>query len=88
MDSKTKAECSITPGWHRIDEEMQTNAEHRNLSAPKQNQRAVTYVILCSALGFSPWYLAYTCPKMINNSFSTKNEVMFFCLCTAALLSL
>ncbi len=24
MDSKTKAECSITPGWHRIDEGMQT----------------------------------------------------------------
>ncbi len=28
MDSKKKAEYRITPGWHSIDERMQTNAEH------------------------------------------------------------
>ncbi len=47
-------------------------------------------------LGFSRAFLqdTYThdkgrheCPKIINNSFSTKNKVMVFCLCTAALLS-
>ncbi len=35
MDSKTKAEYRITPGWHSIDEWMQTNAEHRELSKTK-----------------------------------------------------
>ncbi len=51
MDSKTKAEYRITPGWHSIDERMQTNAEnHITLSVQKQNERAVTDIILCTAL--------------------------------------
>ncbi len=48
MDSKTKAECNITPGWHRIDEEMQTNAEHRNLSNSKSSN--VCYTVFCPGL--------------------------------------
>ncbi len=35
MDSKTKAEYRITPGWHSIDERMQTNAEHSNFEHSK-----------------------------------------------------
>ncbi len=38
MDSKTKAEYRITPGWHSIDERMQTNAEHHNLLWAFQNK--------------------------------------------------
>ncbi len=59
MDSKTKAEYRITPGWHSIDEQMQTNAEHRNLiwafqNKIKERQLCVLHWFL---LGFSPWYL-------------------------------
>ncbi len=71
MDSKTKAEYRKTPGWHSIDERMQTNAEHRNLllSVQKQSQRAVTDVILCSALvssGLFSMILIHMIKEVIN----------------------
>ncbi len=38
MDSKTKAEYRVTPGWHSIDERMQTNPECHNLLWAFQNK--------------------------------------------------